>query len=340
MVRTERHLEVETLTHARLAGGRRRRRSRWHLGLLLIGAALAGLAAQNRDPGSETETAARDDQPPPETPRQFINAGTRKLHEGKLREAEALLETGLASQVERLQPVALFNLGHVRFGQGAEELKKDPAAASAGPRGRAAVAAAEAAIEDADAALADDKVQRLVAAYLHGRGARRELRAATRAVQKAMKTFGAALNRWERASGDFKSTLELNPADADARHNAEVVDQHIAKLVDSLKELQMCANALGEMKKELGDKMKQMKGRIPAPDMPPGAPGDDEEEDEQPRGPEQGQEEGPTREGEEMPISPEQAGWLLDGFRLDEGRRLPMGQETTSDPSKRDRPTW
>src|SRR4051794_25176005 len=72
----------------------------------------------------------------PASPREFFNAGTEKLAEAvklladkkpiesKLREAEALLESALASQSERLQPPSLYNLGHVRFGQGAEELKK------------------------------------------------------------------------------------------------------------------------------------------------------------------------------------------------------------------------
>ena len=65
---------------------------------------------------------------PPATPREFFNAGTQQLSAGKLREAEASLETALASQNERLQPPALYNLGLVRFEQGVEELKKGPPA--------------------------------------------------------------------------------------------------------------------------------------------------------------------------------------------------------------------
>src|SRR5689334_24509675 len=62
----------------------------------------------------------------PSTPQELFNAGTRKLQAGKLREAEAFLESSLSSQSEQLQPRALYNLGHVRFGQGVEELKKGP----------------------------------------------------------------------------------------------------------------------------------------------------------------------------------------------------------------------
>ena len=64
----------------------------------------------------------------PTTPREFFNAGSEKLSAGKLREAEAFLESSLSSQIARLQPPALYNLGWVRYGQGSEELKKTPPA--------------------------------------------------------------------------------------------------------------------------------------------------------------------------------------------------------------------
>jgi Tfp pilus assembly protein PilF len=64
---------------------------------------------------------ATPDSAPPATPREFYNAGARQLHAGKLREAEASLESALASQDQRLQPPALYNLGLVRFRQGIEQ---------------------------------------------------------------------------------------------------------------------------------------------------------------------------------------------------------------------------
>lgn len=290
--------------------------------------------------GATNEPPAQPEVKTPETPREFVNAGTRKLQEGKWREAEAFLETGLASQVEKIQVAALYNLGHVRFQQGIEELKKSPDKAASRSQGQAAAESAGGAVQEAAAALETENVERLVAAYLRGRGSRRELKAATKAVRAALQAHGSALGRWQRASGDFKSDVELKPDDADARHNAEVVDRNIAKLVDSLRELEQMANALGQKKQELDEKMKQLKGRIPEPNMPPGAPGDDEEEEDQPEGPKPGEKEGPTKDGQEMPISPEQASWLLQGFKLDADRRLPMGQNAESEPRKRDRPTW
>jgi tetratricopeptide (TPR) repeat protein len=276
----------------------------------------------------------------PSTPREFYNAGERQLRAGKLREAEASLESALASQNQRLQPPALYNLGLVRFRQGVEQLKKGPPAKPTADRARASAQQADAALRQANDALAGNDVQKMVAAYMRGRGARKELKAATEAVRRALQTHGAVLNRWERAASDFKSATELNRADADARSNAEIMDRYIAMLVDSLRELQQCANGAGDTKDKLGDALKKLKGRIPAPDMPPGAAGDDEEDEDQPHGPKPGQEEGASKDGQEMTLSPEQAGWLLEAYRLDSERRLPMGQGPEAKPSDRSRPTW
>jgi tetratricopeptide (TPR) repeat protein len=277
---------------------------------------------------------------PPATPREFFNAGTRQLGAGKLREAEASLESALASQNQRLQSPALYNLGLVRFGQGVEQLKKGPPAKLTAARGQTAIQQSDAALRQAEEVLAGNDVQKMVAAYLRGRGVRKELKAATEAVRRALQAHGAALARWERASGDFKSALELNATDSDARHNAEVLDRCIAKLVDSVRELQQCANGMGDKNQQLGEALKKLKGRIPAPDMPPGAAGDDEEDEDQPLGPKPGQEEGPSREGQEMTLSPEQAGWLLEAYKLDGERRMPMGEGLPGQPRERSRPTW
>ena len=278
--------------------------------------------------------------PPPSTPREFFNAGTQKLQQGKLREAESYFESALASQLAKLQPPSLYNLGHTRFGLGVEELKKGPGAGPTAAHGHAAAQSADEASREADEALQSEDVNKMVAAYLHGRGVRRELKAATKAVKRAMETHGTALAKWRRASGDFKSTVELDHKDKDAQDNADTVDRCIAKLVDSLRELEQIAMSLGNKGEELKEKMQALKGKIPAPDMPPGAPGDDEEDEDMPQGPKEGQKEGPTKECEEMALSPEQAAWLLEGFQLDSERRLPMGQKNTADTNPRSKKPW
>jgi tetratricopeptide (TPR) repeat protein len=276
----------------------------------------------------------------PSNPREFYNVGTRELRQGKLREAEASLQTALASQDDRLQAPALYNLGHVRFGLGIEELKKGPSSKPASQRGQSAANLAGDAVRDANDALAGDDVQKMVASYLNGRGARKELKAALQAVRTAMKTQGNALEKWQRSSGDFKSTLELNPKDSEAQQNADTVDRYIARLVDSIREMQQLAAAMGNKGDELKEKLKQLKGRIPAPDAPPGAAGDDDDDDDTPQGQKEGQKEGATKEGQEMTLSPEQAGWLLNGFKLDSEHRLPMSQENSAQPRDRSGRTW
>jgi hypothetical protein len=281
--------------------------------------------------------------PPPvsETSRELYNAGTQKLRAGKLSEAESLLQASVSKQNERVQPAALYNLGQVRFGQGTEELKKQPSANATVRRGRAAVDAGANAIQQAESALAGDDVQKMVAAYIAGRGVRKEIRAATEAVQRAMEAHGKTLLKWRRSLSDFKSAAELNPADSNSVRNAEVVEQAIARLVDSLREMQMMAMSLGSSQSKLNPLLQQLKGRIPAPMAPPGAPGDEDEDEGLPPDSLRGLQEAPTEGGKEikLTISPEEAGQLLNSIQPD-GKLLPMGQGDTGKPKDRPRRTW
>ncbi len=309
-------------------GGRR-------LAVALAAAALLALGAA----ATGTDTADNN-APVPSTPREFFNDGTKMLRRGKLPQAEAFFESALASQEDRWQPPALYNLGEVRFQRGAEELKKGPPAGAALDRGLAAMRDASAAMRQADEALAGDDVAKLVGSYMRGRGARKELKAATEAVKRALDAHRATLTHWERSSGDFKGTAELDRADQDAQVNADVVDRCIAKLVDSIRQMQESAAAMAGMSRDLGEKLKKLRGRIPDQDAPPGGGGDDDDDEDQLFGKQPGQKEGASREGEQMFFSPEQAGWLLDGYKLGGDRRLPMGQGEPGEPRNRNGRTW
>src|SRR5206468_11596062 len=116
-------------------------------------------------------------------------------------------------------------------------------------------------------------------------------------------------------------------------------DRCIARLIDMIQQLQQLSNAMGQKQGDLGDKMKQLKGRMPDGQLPGGA-GDEDEDEDSPSGIPPGQKEGPSKEGEQMSLSPEQAGWLLEGFKLDSERRLPMGQGPEAQPRDRNRPDW
>jgi hypothetical protein len=227
-----------------------------------------------------------------------------------------------------VQPAALYNLGHTRFDEGVELLKKGPDAQKAAARGAAVLAAGGEAIRSAQSALDENDVSKMIAAYVAGRGVRHDLRGAEEAVREAMETYGKTLRQWRRAADDFKSASELNPAATNAARNAEIVEQRIAKLVDGLQKMQQMAAKLAGKRQQMNDLLSQLKGRIPKENMPPGAPGEDDDEDVQP-GSLAGQKENSSREGEQMqvPLSPDEAGQILDGLSLDGTRRLEMSDK-------------
>jgi len=76
----------------------------------------------------------------------------------------------------------------------------------------------------------------------------------------------------------------------------------------------------------------KLKGQIPAPNAPPGATGEDgDDEDGQGVQPDSlaGQKENAAHAGDQMtiPLSPDQAGQILDGLSLDGSRRLAMSDQ-------------
>lgn len=259
-----------------------------------------------------------------------FNVGTRKFALGKLDEAETLFQTVLERQVEPLQPVTLYNVGHVRFAQGAAELKKAPAEKSIRADSTRAVAMTADAIEAAAAALATDKVPTLVAAYQRGRGAQRELSEAFTAVRRALEAHGVTLEKWGRAMQDFRGSAELQLPGTNAHYNAEVVERAIAKLIDSDRQKQILAMKMAAAAKQLQELMNQLKGRIPKDELAKCSSGEEGEGEpnvipvERPAGP---QEIG-SREGSDMELSlsPEQAAALLENFSP-VNRRLSMSKD-------------
>jgi tetratricopeptide (TPR) repeat protein len=276
----------------------------------------------------------------PVTPREFFNAGTRRLAEGKLREAENYFQAALAEQQIPLQAPALHNLGHVRYQQGAEELKKSPESNAAMQRSQRALERGDAALRQAEDALLGEDEQKLIRAYLNGRGARRELRETMDLVRRALEAHGAALQKWQRALGDFQSALELNPADPKAPENIKIIEEAIARLLDKMRQMAQLGQMMGQQRQALGDLMSEIRGRVPAMNAPPGEDGEEEEEDDAPYGPREGQEQRRGPDGEERGLSPEEAGWLLESFQLGGNRQLPMGQGEPKEPRERKGRNW
>lgn len=280
----------------------------------------------------------------PASPPQLYNQGTQKFREGKLREAEAALQIALASQNEKVQVPALFNLGHVRFREGLDELKGGPNGKQSNAAAKEACANGDSALQAADYALSGWDVQAIAAAYMQGRGARKDLKSATEAVKRALETYGAVLARWQRASGDFKSAHELRPSDSDAPANAQIVDRSIAQLVDMQKLMMQSSQCTKATRESLRQKMAELKKRMPE-DMKSKCTKGEEDEDEDdkdkpPKEPQQGQQEAKQREGQERFLTPEEAARLLEMLRLDTNRKLPLGMNDTATSKDRARRDW
>ncbi|HEX9048688.1 MAG TPA: VWA domain-containing protein, partial [Verrucomicrobiae bacterium] len=278
----------------------------------------------------------------PVTARDFYNTGTKLLADKKFAEAEKMFGLALATKDERVLTASVYNLGHVRFDDGAELLKKGPDAQKVSRQGQAALAAGESALHQGESALAENNLEKMINAYLAGHGARRDLRAAEKAVQAALETYGATLQKWRRAADDFHSAAELNPADTNANYNAQIVENGIAKLVDSVRKMQEMMNGMGKQREQLGKMLSKLKGQMPGQNAPPGAAGDDDDEDGMKPDNLSGKEESGGRQGDEIkvPLSPDQAGQVLDGLGLDGTRRLEMSDKQGKPAAERKGRNW
>jgi tetratricopeptide (TPR) repeat protein len=279
----------------------------------------------------------------PVTARDFYNAGTALLAAGKYDAAEGLLHSALSAQDSRVQPRALYNIGEARFAEGVEILKKGPGAGPALARGRNAYQLGEQVVREGNAALADNDLGRMINAYIAGHGARKQVREVEKALNQAMEKYGDTLRKWQRAADDFQGAAELNPADTNAVNNAALVQQYIARLVDSLRQMRQMAAMLGDAHQQLNELLSKLKGKVPAMQGAPGA-GDGDEDEDKGMKPDAlaGQKENPTRAGDQMqiPLSPDLAGHLLDGLSLNGGRRLSMVDTNTSQPHGDKGLTW
>ncbi|HEV2691637.1 MAG TPA: hypothetical protein VG347_01950 [Verrucomicrobiae bacterium] len=286
---------------------------------------------------------AADETNVPVNARDLYNTGTKFLAAQKYADAERAFSAALVAQDDRVQSAAMFNLAHVRFADGMEILKKGPDAQKISVQGKAALAAGADAIRNGESALAENQMDKMITAYLEGRGARRQLVAAEKAVKAAMDTYGKTLTRWQRADDDFKGVAEMNPSDTNAAYNSKVIEQAIAKLVDSVHQMQQMAGQMAGQKQQLGKTLSKLKGQIPAPNAPPGGKGEDDDDQDKGEGskgdikPESlsGKEENAGREGNEMqaPLSPDQAGQMLDGLPVDGGRGLPLKGDQQGQPA-------
>jgi tetratricopeptide (TPR) repeat protein len=310
----------------------------------IMATVVAAVAAAGGSVWADEATNAIAPLPVSTSARENYNAGVRLLAAKKYADAEQMFQVALKQQDERVQPMAMYDVGQTRFYSGLERLKKGPDAQKSSAQGNTAMSEADQAIHHAETALASNNMNDMIDAYLEGRGARHDLREAEKAVSAAMETYGKTLDQWLRAADDFKGAAELNPSDTNAAYNAQIVERGIAKLVDNVRKMQEMMGAMGQKKQDLGKMLSKMKGQIPAQNAPPGPAGDDDDEDQQGVTPDSltGQKEGASRQGDQMQISlsPDQANQILNGLSLDGTKRLDMSDKEGTPPKNRNGRIW
>ena len=280
------------------------------------------------------------------TARDFYNEGVAKLREKELRAAEGAFRAAAQSNQDTIQPAAAYNLGHVRFAQGKETLKGEGNRDQLLDNSQAAEVLAEEAIKRAQGVVESEELNAIIGAYMQGRAARKQMRASRDESTRELDLIGAALERWRRSKGDFLSAAELDATNADATYNADIVEQHIAKLLEFEKKLKDQNEQAGKVREKLKELMKQLRGKIPK-DMQRESD-DEEDDDEEEEKKEDGKKDEPKpgqkqqqRIGGDRQVSPEMARWLKETMKRrtmsvqeGEGEGVRAGKETKPEQRK------
>ncbi len=245
------------------------------------------------------------------TASELYNEGIEKMRGKDLKEAERAFIDAARTNHEAVQPVATYNLGHVRFLQGKETLAGQGNRQQILSSGEAAAAVAEEVLRSGNAALKENEdAQALVSAYMEARAARKTLRLSGGETTRAFDLLGSALKRWRSSADSFKSAYELDPSNKDADFNADVVERNIAEQLKFQKQMQQQAEGMQQKRKELTELMKKLRGKIPK-EMQRETDGEgdeeDEEEEDKPEGKKEKDEKGKQQQrlGSDREIDPE-----------------------------------
>lgn len=201
---------------------------------------------------------------PPPAPWEMYNRGLQKMRSNDLVEAESELINAAKSNEPSVQPLAVYNLGHVRFLAGKDILSGQGNRQQIIGNADAAFAVAGEALRSAKSALLDETDLRgLVEAYNEAKEARKGLRGPRDETSRATSLVGSALVQWRKSADGFSSAFELDPANEDAKYNAGVMQKYIDELIQFNKKLQQQSEQISEQRKELGKAMKELRGKIP-----------------------------------------------------------------------------
>ncbi|MFN7341018.1 MAG: hypothetical protein ACK5VI_08085 [Opitutia bacterium] len=307
--------------------------------LALLAAPLAALAADGPEPAFDELD-----------PRELHNLGTRRLAAGDLAGSEEALRAALGRNRDALRPGSLHNLGHVRFGKGR---------ASLGGRTEGDItelSLARSYIEAADADISDmtDMIEYLdrmkaegkkpdyvpaVAALSSGIGTHRTMRKQSiPAAEQALAKRAGVAAAWLRSVGDFRGAHELDAADAEARANADKVEELLRLLRRENEQLRGIIAEMARKHKELREVILELMKRIPPEERPANGEGEEDDEFGEPREPRAGSGPGEAKPGEEGKMSEQEARSQLESLQDQFGRRMPaagQGQPGRGRPSDR-----
>ena len=246
--------------------------------------------------------------------RELYNEGVSRLGKGELRDAEMALRRAAGADVEAVQPLALYNLGHVRFRQGEETLKGEGNRQQLLDSSVAACTVAEEAIRNGGRALESEELQAIIAAYMDARAARKDLRFSRDETSRTMALIGSTLERWRRSVGDFHSAVELDGSNGDAKINAEVVERKIEELLKFKKQLEQQGEQVAGKREDIKEMMKKMRGKIPKEMQRESDEEEDDEDDEKKDEPKPGEKQ-QQRIGSDREVSPDMARWLKETMK-------------------------
>lgn len=262
-------------------------------------------------------------------PQASYNEGVNKLSADELGGAEKSFLDAVESNHEQIQPVALYNLGHVRFLQGKETIEGQSNRQQLLDASATATMMAVEIIRRVLPIAELDDVQALIQGYMQARSARKQLRLTRDENTRTLGLIDATLERWRRSVGNFHSAAELDPSNQDANANADLVERHIAKLLEFKKQLEEKQENVGQQREKLKELMKKMRGKIPK-EMQRGSDEEEDDEDEEEPQDEEGKKEKETakqqqqRIGSEREIDPDMLRVLKEKLPQ---RTMSVGQE-------------
>jgi tetratricopeptide (TPR) repeat protein len=291
----------------------------------------AGLAA---DKAPKDELAKLD-------ARELHNRGTQRLAEGDLAGAEDALRASLGRDIDPLRPPALHNLGHVRFGKGKTAL----GGKTAGDVTELSIARSYLEAADADISDMKDQIELLDKAKAEGREP--DYVPATSALGGGIGTFRTikklipqeeamvakrigVVAAWTRSVGDFRGAHELDVADAQAKANADAIEELLRALRRETNALEEAIEAQRKKLEELRTVIQELIKRIPDDKLPQNAEGD-EEDDENFLPPERQKPKAGSgdpkkgKPGEEQKMTEQEARGSLEGLKNEFGRKMPAG---------------